>query len=159
MKVDSSRSRHRYQRQGADCNLAEFMDGSDPGESSRPRRGYGGNMRRATLALFVIAVSSSSVSADEPQYRKAEEFLLIASAVADLTTTEVFLSRGMAEANPLGQNRAVRIALKAGATAFTFLAARELEKDGHDKAARILRWVTIGGWFSVSGWNVYVTLN
>jgi len=90
--------------------------------------------------------------------RKTEEILMVVGAGADLISTEFALSRGLAEGNPLGQKRSMRIAIKSVNTAFVMYLARKLENHGHDRAARGLRYTHIGVGFGLAGWNVHATI-
>jgi len=82
--------------------------------------------------------------------------LIVASAAADLYTTEVGLRQpGLREGNPLMQEPAVALVIKAGVTSGTVYAADQLRKHGHRNAAK---WVVRGMgalWLGAAGWNMH----
>lgn len=123
------------------------------------------------FAILVFLVSSAPAQADDQAdkptsaptstpYCKLEESLVIASAVADIATTEYFLRHNpmLAESNPLAQSTAARVGLKAGSTMGIIMLARHFDKQGAHKTARVIRWVTIGIWGGAAGWNLHLGL-
>ena len=105
----------------------------------------------STLSLLV---ASSVVAAD----RKTEEALMIVGAAADLISTEIALGHGLVEINPLGQRRWQRVTLKAASTSLGIYVARKLEKHGHERIARVMRYIHIGTGFGAAAWNVQATI-
>ena len=111
-------------------------------------------MTRPASALLLLLLGTP-VSADQ----KLEEVVLISAAAADLISTELALSRGGAqEANPLLENRAVRISAKAASTALILLLARKLQEN-HPKLASTLRWTGVAFSAGATGWNVSMTFS
>lgn len=102
------------------------------------------------LAACALAWMMSGCSA------RSQEIAVVSAASMDVVSTEVALSRGGSEANPLMKDRTARVLGKAGATAITVLLARELEDSGHEKAASILRWSTFTLWTGAAAWNLAV---
>ena len=89
--------------------------------------------------------------------QKLEEVALISAAAADLVSTELALEHG-SEANPLMENRAVRISAKAASTTLILLLARKLQ-DNHPKLAGTLRFTGIAFSAGAAGWNLSLTLS
>jgi len=71
---------------------------------------------------------------------------VIGAHAADLYSTAWALHRGqgsVVEGNPLGPTPEARIALKVAYTATTGLVMWKLRRDGHGRAASILRWAYV----------------
>lgn len=61
------------------------------------------------------------------------------SAIADLATTELALHHGARESNPFVEDRAVRLALNAAVVFATVKGTQKLQRDGHFRAARVVK--------------------
>jgi hypothetical protein len=73
--------------------------------------------------------------------------LVVASAAADLITTERALSRpGLYEGNPLMQTPGARVGVKAVATAVVLLGCREMDRREHHGWSRGLRLAVVLAW-------------
>ncbi len=108
---------------------------------------------QAGLLLALLLLPSVSY-AD----RRLEEALVVTTAAADTILTEYALSQdGFSELNPLMQNQAGRIALKAGTTALTLFLARKLEGAGKPGYAKALRWTSITVWGGATAWNIHIS--
>lgn len=66
-------------------------------------------------------------------------FGMFAAAGADFATTEIGLSRGLEEGNPVAGNRSVRLLHHVVGPAAVFWTSAELEKNGKKKLATTLR--------------------
>jgi hypothetical protein len=110
--------------------------------------------KRLVMVLVIVALSSA-VYADQ----KTEEILVVASAAADVVSTEIWLRHDVAtEANPLMQSRATRIVSKAAGTAGLLYLGRWLDNRGNDKAASFVRLTAASVWLTATGWNVSLTI-
>lgn len=87
---------------------------------------------------------------------RSQEIGVVGAAAADVISTEVGLSNGGTESNPLMENRTARIAVKSGTTAAVILIARELDSAGHTKAASIMRMSVFTLWMGAATWNLAV---
>lgn len=85
---------------------------------------------------------------------------VVGAYAADLYTTAFAIESGGVEANPLGPTPEARIALKTAGVATVGLTMWKLRRDGHGRAATIVRWVTVGimgvfalqnGWVAIAG--------
>jgi len=66
--------------------------------------------------------------------------LVVASAAADLYTTEVGLRQpGLREGNPLMQSAAARVGVKGMATVLTIVGSHDLARRGHKRAGRAIK--------------------
>lgn len=111
-------------------------------------------MSSILIGASILFLLASPARAD----RKTEEILMVVGAGADLISTEVALSRGLEEWHPLGQKRWQRIAIKSVSVVSVTYLARKLEKHGHDRWARVLRYAHIGVGFGAASWNTHVTI-
>lgn len=104
--------------------------------------------------LFVAALSLLPPVATDPGLRPergftSERVAMYSTAALDVVSTELALSRGGKEGNPvLGErpNLSALVAVKAGSIAVTELAAHYLRKQGHLGRARFLYWVSAVLW-------------
>lgn len=86
----------------------------------------------------------------------AAKYSVPIAAGADIATTEVALSRvGYVEANPLLQERSVRISVKVAAVAIVLWLEHSLRTSGHTSAAAWLQWIATGLWSGAAAWNVH----
>jgi hypothetical protein len=69
---------------------------------------------------------------------------LVGSHAADLYSTAWSIHRGAIEANPLVPDVESRLALKMASCATTGLTMWKLRRDGHGKAATVIRWLYVG---------------
>lgn len=101
--------------------------------------------RIAVLTLGLSLLSSPLLAQEEEKEGKGPLLYYASLHMADLLSTEVALSRGAEESNPLVKDRLVRIAVKGGATFLMYKGDTALR--GHTKtrwAARILVGVGYG---------------
>jgi len=82
---------------------------------------------------------------------------IVAGQGADLAYTEYALSHGAVEANPLLKEQAVRLAVKAAATAGAIALCHHYRKKGEHKKAKIVRWVFFGAGVVALSVSVYAT--
>lgn len=84
--------------------------------------------------------------------------VLSTAAMADLASTHHALKNcaGCYEANPIMTEPALAIALKTAAVAGTAAACSKLRKDGHGRAAKVLRWSMTALWLGVAAHNMQV---
>jgi hypothetical protein len=95
---------------------------------------------------FIGCASSGSL--------KVAQAGFVAAQVADLHSTELALSRGAVEANPLMQGSSwQRVALKAASTAGVFWAGRTLESRGHRAVAVVATAALATAMAIISGHN------
>lgn len=82
-------------------------------------------------------------------------YAMFGASAADLITTEIALSQsGFVEVNPLFRNRAPRVAAKVLAPVALYGLSRELEKRGHRKWSKGLRWGAVAVWSAAAAWNI-----
>lgn len=67
-----------------------------------------------------------------------------AASAADLLSTEYALSRGGVESNPFLRDRPVRLAVNLGVVTASVWGVRKLQRDGHPRAARLVKWGFVG---------------
>ena len=113
-----------------------------------------GHPGRISVACFVAAglLVAAEAHCDEAGRDVA---VLSLAAAADLASTRYGLSVGLREGNPVMSEPAVSIAVKAATVAGTAYACGRLRRDGHPRAAKVLRWTVAGLWLGVAGWNVH----
>jgi len=77
------------------------------------------------------------------------------AAGADLATTELAISRGAVEQNPLPglQTSSGRVAIKALGTVFVVWLCERLEAGGYHRGAEFLKWGTVALWGGAAAWN------
>lgn len=95
---------------------------------------------RAVVGSLVLLLTGAA-SAD------TLDGLVVASAAADLYTTEVGLRRsGMRELNPFAQSSTSRVAVKGLAVAVTLVGAQKLKEHGHRRAAKVAKIAIVVLW-------------
>ena len=106
------------------------------------------------LAAGLVLILADTAHCDELGRDVA---VLSLAAAADLASTRYGLAHcpECREGNPIMSEPAVAIAVKAAAVAGTAYACDRLRKDGHRRAAKVLRWTVAGLWLGVAGWNVH----
>lgn len=85
-----------------------------------------------SLLLLVLALSQPSTGKLALTYG--------GFALADLASTELALSRGATEGNPLVRDRGARFAVNAAVVGLSVIADRKLQRTGHRRAARVVRF-------------------
>jgi hypothetical protein len=78
------------------------------------------------------------------------------AATADLVTTEIALTQGATEVNPLMKQRATRISIKAAAVALVLWIEHTLRKTNHPNAAKVVQWIATAFWGGAATWNTYM---
>lgn len=118
-------------------------------------------MRLWTLILLLLVCSVIDVLAqdiDERFYKDPWFYALTASLTADFVTTEIGLTRGLDEGNPVVRQRAVRYPLRIVATLLTYHYARKAERADHPRWANVLRTTSLSFNLYATGWNVAVII-
>ena len=109
-------------------------------------------MRR--FCLFAVIYSLLVFSGNAQSMHNVSRGALWAGAAVDLATTEIFLHRGYAEANPMLQNRAVRFSAVIGGTALVDLLTGKLRKT-NPRAAMLTNFAIGGGKMTLGfAWNL-----
>lgn len=81
--------------------------------------------------------------------------VLSIAAAADAASTHWALKRyENRELNPVMSEPAVALVLKAASVAVTAKACQKLRKDGHGRAAKVVRWSVAALWLGVAAHNV-----
>jgi hypothetical protein len=85
--------------------------------------------------------------------------VLTLAASADFASTHYALKTCATcyEANPVMSEPALGIAVKAATVAGTAFACDRLRKDGHGRAAKVLRWTVTAVWLGVAAHNLRVS--
>ena len=85
--------------------------------------------------------------------------VLTLAASADFYTTHHALQAcpSCVERNPVMSEPALGIALKAVTVAGTAAACQRLRRDGHGRAARVLRWTVTAVWLGIAANNLKVS--
>jgi len=85
--------------------------------------------------------------------------VLSIAAGADLASTHYALKRcpSCYERNPLMTEPALSIVLKSAAVAGVSLGCDKLRKDGHGRAAKVLRWTVVAVWLGIAANNVRIS--
>ncbi len=83
------------------------------------------------------------------------ELLLIISTMADFMSTELALSAGAYEVNPLMQARSIRVAASVGHVVGSIWASRRI-RPGNPVLANLVLLVPIVGRSAAAGWNIGV---
>lgn len=109
--------------------------------------------RPALTVLLATLCMTGPARADEVT---ADVVVLSLAAVADTASTHYALSRclGCREGNPIMREPAGALLLKAGAVAATSTMANKLRKDGHGRAAKVLRWTVAAVWVGMAAHNM-----
>ncbi len=84
--------------------------------------------------------------------------VLSIAASADFASTHYALKMcpACSEANPLMSEPAIGLVLKAATIAGTTAACERLRKDGHSRAAKMLRWTVTAVWLGIAAHNLRV---
>lgn len=84
------------------------------------------------------------------------DIAIAAASSADAVSTEVLVTRdNLEEANPLLQDQAVRLAVKAAATAGAIYLHRHYKKKGEEKKAKAVVILLVGLWGGAFAWNLH----
>lgn len=78
---------------------------------------------------------------------------LVGAAALDLYSTELVLSRGGRELNPVMREPAARIVMKTAATTAVLYTSHRLSCSGHPGWAKGLKWGTAIAWGAAAAWN------
>ena len=106
------------------------------------------------IVCALILVFGFALPAHSQKVYAASRAVLWGGLAVDIATTEIFLSRGYREGNPILQNRAQRIAITAGTTILVDLTTRHIRKD-NPRIAKTINFAVGGGKLTVGfAWNL-----
>lgn len=111
-------------------------------------------MKMIGVVAMLMALAVSAGAGDSRGFRISTPLIYSAAAGADLWTTEKVLALpGGVEHNPLGQKLSYRIGLKVAMVVGASIADTSLRKQGHPKAANIMRVAIVLAHIGVAAHN------
>ena len=105
-------------------------------------------MKRALIlsAILFTASTAQAVENGESDFFKILGWTTYGVIAGDLASTEIGISQGAIEANPLMRNRAVRISSHAVVAVVANHATARLHRAGHEKMALWMRIAMVAGY-------------
>lgn len=112
-------------------------------------------MRVVLLALILLRSTVNFAQVPTPFHLSKSQAFLYAGTAFDLWTTRTAARRGYSEANPiLGQSPYRQSAFAVGGAMAVDLLSRWAAREGHPKAAKILRVIGGGAHVGAGLWNL-----